>query len=269
LIGDGSIDSHAQFDLTGGTFFDEDLRITITHSNTPVPGTGQQDLVGPARIPVIRRSGPGWVLDASTNFALQAGTLYPRYNLLSGASWSSVDADTNKYIAYYIAATNHVNYPVLSIQGQDQYTNISGAVETSFVDLNLSGFPSLEFRPLYQVIFQVGAYGNSVNARIREIVDIRDFTRSATGSGQIIQDITLNDLTDVDTVSEPPEDKDTLIWSGSSEQWLPGKPALGDLSDVDTIGKIDKSVLTYDQATGKFVADDLTTVLTIADGGNF
>lgn len=44
---------------------------------------------------------------------------------------------------------------------------------------------------------------------------------------------------------------------------------LGDLSNVDDNFKVDKSVLTYNQSTGKFAANDVNTIITITDGGNF
>lgn len=45
--------------------------------------------------------------------------------------------------------------------------------------------------------------------------------------------------------------------------------ALGDLTDVNTIGKVNKSVLYYDAASGQWKGDDINTVVTITDGGNW
>tara|TARA_R110001592_G_scaffold132119_9_gene346363 strand:+ start:895 stop:1155 length:261 start_codon:yes stop_codon:yes gene_type:complete len=39
--------------------------------------------------------------------------------------------------------------------------------------------------------------------------------------------------------------------------------------DVDTTGKVDKSVVYYDSALGHFVADDIWTTDTLVLGGNF
>ncbi|MCP4777253.1 MAG: hypothetical protein GY880_23780 [Planctomycetaceae bacterium] len=39
--------------------------------------------------------------------------------------------------------------------------------------------------------------------------------------------------------------------------------------DVDTTGKVDRSVVYYDSAAGKFFADDTWTTDTIVLGGNF
>lgn len=44
---------------------------------------------------------------------------------------------------------------------------------------------------------------------------------------------------------------------------------LADLQDVAAVDRVDGSVLTYDATRAKFVADSLTTKLTLTDGGNF
>lgn len=44
---------------------------------------------------------------------------------------------------------------------------------------------------------------------------------------------------------------------------------VGELADVDDSARVDKSVLYYDQSAGKWKGDDVNTILTITDGGNF
>ena len=39
--------------------------------------------------------------------------------------------------------------------------------------------------------------------------------------------------------------------------------------DLDSSGKVDKSVVYYDSSAGQFKADNLQTILTLTDGGNF
>lgn len=184
IDGDGSLDSHAQIGLSGGTFFDEDLEVEIIHTATPTPNTWEQVLQGPAQLPTLYLDGSEWVKDSATSFPLKQGTLYPQYNLLDNGAWTTVDAEANKYIVNFVIATNNINNPVLVLVGQDQYQNIGGAESVAFSDLVLSGFPSVEFRPLYKLIFQVGNYANSVNARLRSVVDIRQI--SSAGAGQAI-----------------------------------------------------------------------------------
>ena len=45
--------------------------------------------------------------------------------------------------------------------------------------------------------------------------------------------------------------------------------SLGDITDVNTALRVDGSVLTYDQPSGLFKADDINTLTTITDGGHF
>jgi hypothetical protein len=53
-------------------------------------------------------------------------------------------------------------------------------------------------------------------------------------------------------------------------QGPPAPPyALGDLTDVNTAAKVAGSVLYYDSASGTWKGDDINTIVTITDGGNF
>jgi hypothetical protein len=268
ITGTGNLDSDAQFDLFDGTFFDEDLEVKVIHSNSPAANSWQQDLQGPARIPVLWRSGSAWVLDTSTNFAIKAGINRPAYNKNNGGNWTAIDATVNKFLTVYITATNNLNHPIISILGQDEYSNIADALIVHFANLDLSGFPSLEFRPLYQIVYQVGTYNNSIKARFRDVVDYR-VAGTLTGVTATNGASNLNALTDVDTATNPPTNRQSLAWNAATNLWIPTTMNLADLSDTDISGKIDKSVMTYDQTSGKFVANDIYTILTITDGGNF
>jgi hypothetical protein len=173
--GDGSLDTHAQFDLGGGTFFDEDIQVDITHSNTPTPNTWEQDLQGPARIPIFHLNGTGaWVMDAPTNFPLKQGTNRPQYNNFTGGVWTTADVDNNKFTATWILATNNINYPVIGIIGQHAADSESTVEALTLADLSLPGFPVAEYRPLYKLIWKcVTAYTNTPSARLESIWDLR------------------------------------------------------------------------------------------------
>jgi hypothetical protein len=173
--GSGGLDSDAQLDLAGGTFFDEDLKVQIVATNTPTANTWDQDLTGPAQIPVMYRSGAGWVLDSPTNFVLKAGTATPRYNTESGGVWGLTDVANNSYSSVWVVATNNLNYPVISIMGQAADGN-SGNIEVlDWNDLNLDGFPAVEFRPLYKIIFQAkSGAANTIKAAFTAVYDVRN-----------------------------------------------------------------------------------------------
>jgi hypothetical protein len=52
----------------------------------------------------------------------------------------------------------------------------------------------------------------------------------------------------------------------------PGASGVSDLAalnDVNVASKTDKSVLYYDAAAGEWKGDDLQTIVTLTDGGNF
>lgn len=56
----------------------------------------------------------------------------------------------------------------------------------------------------------------------------------------------------------------------SSEVWHAGnKPSFGDLANVVDTSRVDKSVVVFNQTEAKYVVDDVNTLLTITDGGNF
>ena len=56
----------------------------------------------------------------------------------------------------------------------------------------------------------------------------------------------------------------------SSEVWHAGnKPSLGDLANVVDTSRVDKSVVVFNQTEAKYIVDDVNTLLTITDGGNF
>jgi hypothetical protein len=181
--GSGSADADAQLDLSGGTFFDEDLKVQIISTNTPAANAWEQDLSGPARIPVMYRSGAGWVLDSPTNFILKAGTATPRYNTEAAGVWSLTDVPNHQYSTVWVIATNNLNYPVVAIMGQAADSN-SGQVENiDWSSLNLDGFPSVEFRPLYKIVFQANSsYANTIKARFTKVFDIRSLVSAGVSA---------------------------------------------------------------------------------------
>lgn len=60
----------------------------------------------------------------------------------------------------------------------------------------------------------------------------------------------------------------TTAWN-SLHYFSGGVVNLADLQDVAATSRVDGSVLSYDASRAKFVADSLTTKLTLTDGGNF
>lgn len=175
--GTGANNADAQLDISNGTFFDEDIDISVTHSNTPTANSFQQDLQGPARIPVLYHSGAAgaWVSDAQRDYPVKNGTSLVTYNLNTAGTWSTPDATSTHYVAYWIVATNFVNTPVISIMGQRSDNKLSDAINNNTWDsLDLTNFPNLEFRPLYRLIFRTASgYANTPKAYIAQVDDFR------------------------------------------------------------------------------------------------
>lgn len=177
ITGTGNANLDAQLDIANGTFFDEDLEVFISHSLTPAVNAFQQHLQGAARIPMMYLNIADWVMDTPTAFPLKQGTNRPRFNEFAGASWTTTDIDSNKYGITYIIATNNITYPVIGIIGQTSYNTIGTAQDATFDSLDLTGFPVVEFRPLYKVIYEVkNTYTNSVRAKFVAVQDLRSIS---------------------------------------------------------------------------------------------
>lgn len=185
LSGDGSSNSHAQIDLSSGTFYDEDLKITITHSNTPAANTYQQDLQGPAQIPVAYHSGSTgeWVFDTATDYPIKVGTI-AKYNLNTAGTWTTPDITSTHYVAMWIVATNFYDTPIIAIMGQRSDNKLEDSENNNTWDgLDLTNFPSEEFLPLYRLIFRSStAYTNTPKSYLAEITDLRQAV-SGAGTG--------------------------------------------------------------------------------------
>ena len=177
--GTGVSNTDAQFSLSNGTFFDEDLKVLI--ENTP-PGIGpwSQALNPIATMPTIYLNGSSWRKTNVSPYAFytQTGDTLPSYNLINKVAGTGIAIEitnNNKYALQWIIATNMTLTPIIAIMGQDEYNSSNNRAETAlWEDLYLVGFPITEFRPLYKVIFEVSNnYSNTVKARISNIEDIR------------------------------------------------------------------------------------------------
>jgi hypothetical protein len=177
--GNGSSNSHAQFDLSNGTFFDEDLKFDITHSNSPTDPF-QQDLQGPARIPVAYHLGAAgvWTFDTATDYAVKSGTARITYNLNTAGTWTTPNIPNTHYMAMWIIATNFISEPIIAIMGQRTDNKLDDALNNNtYANLDLTNFPSEEFRPLYRIIFRgADSYTNTPKAYIAAVTDFRTVT---------------------------------------------------------------------------------------------
>ena len=278
LDGDGSLDAHAKIDIAGGTFFDEDLQVDIEHSPTPTPNTWKQRLENGAYIPVFYKLNSSWKKDVATQYPFKKVGTRSTYNLNTSGTWSTQEVDNSKYGVMFIVATNNLNEPILSIMGQSQYTDQGSAEASSWDDLDLTGFPIVEFRPLYKIVFQTAtSYANTAKTKFVNLLDLRriitpgegipsspvsdhgnmtglsddDHTQylntarhDAHDHSTALSTASINDLGDVSigTVIEG----QGLIWSGSSWVNSPIPLNLDGLSDVAISTATPNQVLKFD-----------------------
>jgi hypothetical protein len=269
LTGDGSLDAHAKIDIANGTFFDEDLQVDIEHSASPTANTWQQRLQSGAYIPVFYKLNNHWTKDVATQFPVKNGGTRAQYNLNTAGTWSNASIDNSKYGVMFLVATNNLNEPVLAIMGQEQYTDQGSAEASTWDELDLGGFPIVEFRPLYKIVFQTAtAYANSPKTRFVNLLDLRrvipsgdsipttpvsdhgnmtglsddDHTQYLTEARHDAHDhstamssVVLDDISDIEAAT--PSNDQVLTWDSSLSKWTP-QTFSATVAGLDNIGDV-------------------------------
>jgi hypothetical protein len=175
IVGTGNLLSDVQYALSEGTFFDEDLQVDVVDSTTGGTGVWAMPLTPQVSGPVIFRDASGWrKVDDGNNAPLHhsgANTL-PYYN----PSGTLAVPPPNNYVIMWIAATNMVTTPVIAIMGQGTYPNLGAAQNEVWSNLDLTGLPIVELRPLYRLIFETkNTFSNTYKSALRDVQDIRSF----------------------------------------------------------------------------------------------
>ena len=245
LNGNGASDTHAKIDIANGTFFDEDLQVDIAHSATPTANTWEQVLQGNAEIPVFYRLNNHWVKDSATEFPMKQGTDRPGYNLNTAGTWSTPDVANNRFGVSWIIATNNLNEPVIAILGQGSYTDNGSAQAEFYASLDLDGFPIVEFRPLYKIIYECKtSYTNTPSARITDVIDLRSVISSDQGVGT-------TPVSDHGSMTGLADDDHTQYLTDARHDALDHTTAIGSAS-LDDIGNVSASAA----ASGDFLKYD-------------
>lgn len=175
--GDGSSDTHAQIAISNGIVLEQDLPLSISHSNTPT-GYFDQVLDPVAEIPVYYKSGPSgdWKKNTATTFPLIQGTTRIQFNNFNSPNWELIDATADgKFISVFIFSSNNITEPIIAVAGQNEFNLLSDAQEQSTINnLNLDGLPIRELKVLYRVIYETdSAFTNTPSARIVSVTDLR------------------------------------------------------------------------------------------------
>lgn len=170
--GDGSLDTHAQFSISDGDVFDEDITIPIRHSATPT-NPFEQVLSTIAYIPVFYLDGAqNWRRKDPTAFAIcenQPNTaLYNHYN---GSTWTRQACTNDWFFCTWLIYTNDLKYPVAAILGQRQDTTlIQSITNNTRADLQLPNFFTQEKIFYKKLIWQTNtSYVNTPKVRLRYI----------------------------------------------------------------------------------------------------
>lgn len=160
-IGDGSADIDAQFAMEAGAVKDEDILLTrdAVASNVGVPVFYKEASAGEWK----REFNP------SFNF-LTTGTGRLAWNEFTGSTWQKAEVPDGHYALIHIFASNDVNYPFISVMGQNSYASITEARDgslTEISDLVTDGLPFIEFVTVGSIILQTDDnYTNAVKSRV-------------------------------------------------------------------------------------------------------
>jgi hypothetical protein len=268
LNGDGSLDSHAKLDIANGTFFDEDLQVDITHSNTPTTNTWEQVLQGNAKIPVFYRINNHWIKDVATEFPLKQGASRPQYNLNTAGTWSTTDIANNRFGVSWIIATNNLNEPIIAVLGQGSYTDNGSAQAEFYSSLNLDGFPIVEFRPLYKIIYECkNSYTNTPSARITDVIDLRSIISSDQGVGAtaVSDHGSMTGLSDDDHPQYLRTDGTRTATSLTVSGSITTNSFILDGIEIDAATPSDTNVLKYDAGLNKYIPGAASTVASLDD----
>lgn len=154
--------TEAQFDVSAGTIWDEDINFDISSVN---------NLSG---IPIFYREGASgvWRRQAASGFGVRFVTSRAAFNQFTGAVWQQTEVTSNgDYVLAHLVATTCSANPLLFIQGQNQYTSLTTASTGAANEVNslaLAGLPFEEFKFIATVIYQTnsGYTNNSVRSKI-------------------------------------------------------------------------------------------------------
>lgn len=171
-IGDGSLNSHAQYAVTDGTFFDEDLAIDIRNSASPV-NNFEQRLNPIAYLPVFYLLGADkWRKKNATAYPFYENPpALPYYNLFSAGSWSLAPVTSGYFFATWHVYSDDLTEPVIVILGQRQDSNLIDAVNNNTrANLALPRKFSEEFYFFKKIIWEASTtFTNTPKCRLRYV----------------------------------------------------------------------------------------------------
>lgn len=150
--GDGTKDEHAQFGISPGTCFHEDIHATSEGKDAP------------ASLPVwyFKTGSLPRIYDGSVNSLVINGTLCYNNNAIT-------PADDGYFVFYHVFFTNDTLEPLISVMGQAQYSKVGEATALLPGELQTIRqlLPHENLLHIGSLLFQTSsAFGNSYHSRI-------------------------------------------------------------------------------------------------------
>ncbi len=191
--GSGDVAADAQFSMTTGVIWDEDIELTISALAT---GVGA---------PIFYKDGAAgnWRKIAATGYISDNGGVGSRscYNNPDGGGagiWGLTEVTNNDFFCMHLIAVNDPAMSTMLMMGQSEYGTASlardGAI-TELAELDTSGFVTAEFKSVATFIMQTSnGYSNAPKARVRSTdtgADYLDWRAVALGLAINVTDASL------------------------------------------------------------------------------
>jgi len=163
--GDGSLDAHAQFSITAGSAYDEDIK----HTYNAKSSTDDYELW-------YRKSTNTWTWETiSGGFIKTGGSGLPVWD----DDGTLTEMSSGNFVLYHVFATNLEHGDPIVMMGQSEYSNLNQARVGAAIEIdNLIGIGtnSKELKPIATIIVQgKNTYSNSWKARIVSVDGDEDY----------------------------------------------------------------------------------------------
>lgn len=168
VLGDGSLDTHAQFGVDTGDVSDEDIYDLI------------QPVLSTTGLPILYMLGDEeWYKATNAGYSVLktgiAGEDRLAYNELDGSNWKLTEVTDGDYVLCHVFATTEKDTPMIAIVGQNEYNNVVSArtgADVEIKNLILNELPLPEIRPIATLILQTNdGYANAMKARVVATAD--------------------------------------------------------------------------------------------------
>lgn len=187
--GDGSNVDHAYISISDGIIRDEDIKMEISHADSPSNPFEQvlnHSVNGNAKIPMYYKTGASgdWRKTAATDFPFHQGSSRIQTNTYSGSIWAKQDASEDGYfVAVWLFASNNINEPIVAVIGQREDPTLADASNNNRYDLlAVPPLPAKEFAPLARLIFKTDSSFSATQGVLYKVDDLRVDSLAGVGS---------------------------------------------------------------------------------------